>query len=140
MAGWLEGERYSARRRFQQPLRRHCEEAIPALCATHGVGTIRRKVQTDFCDPRIDDSCVLPGRQVVRAVDTAWKEIGVGLKLRLIDPIGDCISRRLSDLELDWALRLLLKDNGARGDVIRRTDIAHMQLDQVTCPELAVDR
>jgi len=111
-----------------------------SFCTTHGVRTVGSNVQTDFCNPRINDSCVLPSREVVRVVDPAWKQIGVGLKLSLLDPSGNGISRRRGDFKLDRALRLLLKHDGARGNVIRRTDIAHPQLDQVTRPQLAVDR
>lgn len=58
-------------------------------------------------------------------MDPARKQIGVGLKLSLFDPNGNGISRRRGDFKLDRALGLLLKDDGARGNVIRRTDIAY---------------
>ncbi len=71
------------------------------LCTAHGVRTVRSNVQTDPRDPLNDDSCVLASGKVVGVVDPARKHIGVGLKLSLFDPGGNCFSRWRGDFKLN---------------------------------------
>ncbi len=43
------------------------------------------------------------------------------------------------DLELDWALGLVLQDDCSRCDLIPMADVAHLQSDEIAAAQLAVD-
>jgi hypothetical protein len=74
-----------------------------------------------------------------RLVDSAWKQEVVGSKSGLLDPLLNCVARRRCDLKLHGTLRLLLHDDGSRGDLVAMTDVANLQFHQVAAPELAVN-
>lgn len=61
------------------------------------------------------------------------------LKASRLDPVAQRSSCRLGDLELNWALRLVLHDACTRVDAVAVSDVANMQADQIAAAKLGVD-
>jgi alpha-beta hydrolase superfamily lysophospholipase len=55
---------------------------------------IRRRIKTNFLDPAVDDSRVLPCAQVRRFADLAGEEVAVGRQPSLLDPSRDHLPGR----------------------------------------------
>jgi hypothetical protein len=55
----------------------------------YGVGPVRVSVQADFGNPPLDDSGVLPGRQMRRESQPTRKQIVFGLEGRMANPGED---------------------------------------------------
>ena len=72
-------------------------------------------------------------------MDSTWKEEVIGLQVRLLDPIAQGVTGDCRDLELNWALCLLLHDNRTRSHLIPMTDITHLECNKVTPPQFAVN-
>src|SRR5271169_2088283 len=89
---------------------------------------------------RLDDSRVLPGRQMWGQSYPARKQIVLGFQSRVPDPGEDRFSGRLRDFELNRPLCFLLHDDRARGDSIPMSEIADAQLHEIAAAQLAVDR
>ena len=101
--------------------------------------TIGCLIKTDLAYPTIDHASVLPRREMRRFVQPTGEEVILGFESRLGDPACDGFLRLLCDLELHWTLRLLLHDDGTRGDSITVGHIANPQSHEVASPQLAVD-
>jgi hypothetical protein len=73
-------------------------------------------------------------------VYSAWKQKTLGLQLGKYYPSQNCISRWLCDFELTGSLSLLLQNERPRRHGLTVADVAYLQLDEITCSKLAVDR
>lgn len=72
-------------------------------------------------------------------MNAAWKQIVTRTELRLADPNRDAIASLLRDFKSDWALRILPRNRGTRGNPLAVTNVAHSQLCQVASSQLTVD-
>ena len=87
----------------------------------------------------MDDTGVLPCRDVRLLMKAARKEVlavpwgGIG------QPIADCCSGMLSDLELDWPPGFLLDYRGSVLHSVSDAYVAHPEPHEVAAPQLAVD-
>ncbi len=107
--------------------------------ASDRMRSIGRWIKPEFGDPAFQNPGVLPSAKMGRLVDSAWEQEVVRSKSSLLDPLLNCVARRRCDLKLHGTLRLLLHDDGSRGDLIAMTDVANLQLHQIAAPELAVN-
>jgi len=57
----------------------------------------------------------------------------------LLDPRLQCVPGGLRDLELHWALGLVLHDDGACRHLVAMTDIPDLERDEIAAAQLAVD-
>jgi hypothetical protein len=69
----------------------------------------------------------------------AREKVIVRFQPRLSDPGVNGVARRGRDLELHWALSLVLHNHRPGRDMIAMANIAHAQADQVAGAQLAVD-
>ena len=60
-----------------------------SLCAPEGVCAIIGRVKADAGDPFFNDSGILPGGDMGRAVDSAGEQEILALDLDLLDPVHD---------------------------------------------------
>jgi hypothetical protein len=110
-----------------------------SLCATRGVRTVRRIVESYGSDPPVDHSSKLSRRDMWRGTQPAWKQIVDGPQSPCPDPGFNALTSLLSDLELNRSLRLLLHDHCPRSDMATLADVFHEQPSQVTHPEFAIN-
>lgn len=96
-------------------------------------------VKADFFDPPMNNSCVLPGRDVGRFMDSAWEQEIVRLESRHRDPVRNTLSRRRRNFELHWLLCFLLHDNGPSGDVVAVAHVLNAQFYKIAAAKLAID-
>ncbi|MCC8364676.1 hypothetical protein LK996_16555, partial [Lysobacter sp. A6] len=89
--------------------------------------------------PPFHDACVLPRRKVRVGALPTGKQVRIRRKVARFGPRGQFVAGRRTDLELDGALGLAVDDAGARRNLSAMGHIAHMEPNQVTCPELAID-
>ena len=68
---------------------------------------------------------------------TGWEQEVLGLQLGLLDPCLQGVPGGLGDLELYWALGLVLHDDGARRQLIAMTHVADLEGDEVAAAKLA---
>src|SRR5512144_3035939 len=101
---------------------------------------ICRRVEADRGYPRLDQACILPGRQMRRCRGSAREQILLRLQVCLRDPGRRGVARGLSDLELYRSMRLPLHHNGPGNDAAALRYIAHAERHQVTTSKLAVNR
>ena len=88
---------------------------------------------------RTSGATSLPGPQMRRVVDPAWKDEVVGPQPGLLDPLLHGFARGRGDLELDWTLGLVLHDHGAGGHLVAVADVPDLQTDEIAASQLAVD-
>src|SRR5213080_2171097 len=103
------------------------------------MGAVGRLIKPDQPRPGMNNSGILPSRQVRRRRHTARKEELLRLQPGGRDPGTDRVPRLFGDLELHWPLGLLLHDNRAWGNMTALEPIADVKPYQVAPPELAVD-
>lgn len=96
-------------------------------------------IEADLLDPAVDYASILPRAKVRRPTQSAREQVVVRPQRRRPDPCFERIPRRRRDLELNRALRLLLKHNCSRGDPIAVTHSPNAQLHEVTPAKLAID-
>jgi hypothetical protein len=72
-------------------------------------------------------------------VDAAREHVVIRLQPRLLDPLLNGISGGWGDLELNWSTGLVLHDHRPRRHCVTVADVAHLEADQITTSELAVD-
>src|SRR5215471_18154897 len=63
----------------------------------------------------------------------------LGLQPRLLDPLLHRLARRGCDLELHWALGLVLHHHSASCDLVAVADVSYPEGDKITATQLAVD-
>jgi hypothetical protein len=68
--------------------------------AAYGMGTVSGRIETNLIDPGNYDPRILPGAQMRRLTNPAWKEKVVSPKARHSNPVGQGGPCRLSDFEL----------------------------------------
>ena len=73
------------------------------LSATDRMGAVSRWIQSDFFNPRIQYSCVLPSSQVRRFMNPAGKQKVVVYQLRLLDPCRNGIPCWRCNFKLNWS-------------------------------------
>jgi hypothetical protein len=72
-------------------------------------------------------------------VNTTREYEVLGSQPRLLDPLLNRIAGRRCDLELHWALRLVLHHHGSGCHLVTVTDIPDLQAHEVAAAKLAVD-
>jgi hypothetical protein len=72
-------------------------------------------------------------------VEPAGEEEVIRLQASLLDPRLQGIPGGLRDLELNWALGLVLHDDGARRHLVTMTNVSNLQGNEVAATQLAVD-
>src|ERR1700688_3278071 len=75
------------------------------------MGAILLTAQADAYDPLIDESRVLPGAEVISAIDTAWEDIVSQCAAPPFQPGKQASSCVRQQLELDRPTGLLLHDD-----------------------------
>lgn len=70
------------------------------LGAPHRVGAIGASVESDRRDPAMDNAGILPRRQVLRRLPTAWKQVAAAVPSNKGKPRRQCGLRLLGDLKL----------------------------------------
>ena len=73
-------------------------------------------------------------------VQPTWEQVRVRAQARLCDPCLNCRAGLLGDLELHGTPRLQLQDHRPTSNVATVRNISDAQVDQITRPQLAVDR
>jgi hypothetical protein len=106
--------------------------------AAYGVGTVSGRIEPNLLDLGIYDPSVLPGAQMRRLTNPAWKEEVVGPKVRHCNPAGQSGPCRLSDFELHRSRGFLLHDDRPRSDSFAVTDVSNSQLNEIAGAQLAV--
>jgi hypothetical protein len=86
--------------------------------------------QAQLVDPVPEDLGVLAGAEVRCFVEPAGEEEVIRLQASLLDPRLHGIPGGRRDLELGWALGLVLHDDGARGNLVPMTNISDLQGDE----------
>jgi len=87
----------------------------------------------------MDDTSVLPGRDVLLIMNAAWEEV-LGAPWGLIGkPIADCCSGLFGDLELDRPAGFSLDYRGTVLHPAPDAHVAHPEPHEVAAPQLAVD-
>jgi hypothetical protein len=74
-----------------------------------------------------------------RVVYAAREQEIVGLQRRQLDPFLHRVTGTRRDLELHWALSLVLHHHGAGCSLIPVADVPDLQADEVAAAKLAVD-
>ena len=80
-------------------------------------------IETQFLYPAFEDVRVLPGPQMRRVVDPAWKGGVVRPQPGLLHPLLHGFARGRGDLELHRALSLVLHDHGARSHLVAMANV-----------------
>ena len=109
------------------------------LGSSHRVRAVVCRVKTELLDPAFENPRVLPRSQMWRIANTTWEHERVRLQSRLLDPLLYGVSGGRRDLELHWALGLVLHHDCAGCHLVAMTNISDLQADKVAAPELAVD-
>ena len=97
-------------------------------------------VKTDGRDPLVHHAGILPGRDMRRVSESAWKQALLRLQRRLRDPRGDRGPRGFRQLKLYGPLCLSLHDHRPAQDLAAVRNVANTQIDEITATQLAVDR
>jgi len=100
------------------------------------MGSIGIGVQADFGDPCLDDSGVLPRRQMRGEPQPTREQIILGPEGRMTNPGEDRFAGRLRDLKLNRPLGFLLHGDRARSDPITVGDITDAQLQEIAAAQL----
>jgi hypothetical protein len=94
---------------------------------SHRMGPILGTIQTKLIHPVPENPSVLPGSEVGGIVEPARKKKVVGFQCRLLDPRLQGLSGDSRDLELHWALGLVLHDDGSVGHLIAMGHVADFE-------------
>src|SRR5690242_12453883 len=81
-----------------------------SLRASHGMSAVGRAIEANLSNPVVNDPRVLPGGKVRRGMHSAWEQKRIVTEVCCVYPLVDCLTRQISDLELDRSLGLLLYD------------------------------
>jgi hypothetical protein len=98
------------------------------------------RIKTDTLYPRMDDSGVLTGGEMVGTSYAAGEQVVSRYEGCFADPGRERVAGLISDFEPHGTLGLLLQNCGASSNAIPMTDIAHAQIQQVAGTQLAVNR
>jgi len=71
---------------------------------------------------------------------SAWEQKGIVTEVCCVYPLVDCLTRQISDLELDRSLGLLLHDHRSPCDLATVGHVENAKLHQITGTELGIDR
>lgn len=72
-------------------------------------------------------------------MEPAGEDEVIRLQRSLLDPCLQSVSGSGRDLELNWALGLVLHDDGSGGHLVTMRHITHFERNQVSSAKLAVD-
>ena len=81
----------------------------------------------------------MPGPEMWRVVKTAGEQEVLRLQHSQLDPGLQGVAGSLRDLELHWALRLVLHDDSARRHLVAVTHVPDLERDKIAAAQLAVD-
>ena len=95
--------------------------------AADRVGAIGRWIQTNFFNPRIQYSRVLPGSQVRRLMNSTGKQKVVIYQLRFLDPSCNGIPGWRSNFKLNRSRGFLLHDDRPWGNAITVANVPYPQ-------------
>ena len=109
------------------------------LRAAQGVRAVLRGIGAGQGDPVFDQTRILAGRQVRRTGLAARKQKVCSRQGGLYNPGQQCRAGLFGDLEPDWQTGLVLYDAGPGEDMVAMGDVAHMQADEITAAQFAVD-
>lgn len=109
------------------------------LVPSHRVRPVFGALKTQLIHPVTKNPDVLPSTQVGRFVEPAGEEGVIGFQCSLFDPRLQRVSGCSRDLELDWALGLVLHNDGARGQLLPMADVANLEGYEVASAQLAID-
>jgi len=96
-------------------------------------------VKTQFIHPVAENPSVLPSPRVGRFVEPVWEKEVIGFEGGLLDPNLQRLSGSRRDLELNWALGLVLHDDGARGQLLLMAHVANFEDYEIASAQLAVN-
>src|SRR5215470_1202422 len=88
----------------------------------------------------MDDASILPRRQVWLSLKTAWAQISALASVKGGEPLANGSTGLLGNLELHRPASLLLNDGRAIANSPASEHVIDPQPDEITAPELAVDR
>ena len=92
--------------------------------------------QANGLDPFIDQPGVLPCAEVGTAGQSAWKQEVLKRAAANIQPSGQNLSRRLSNIKLDRPTSLLLYDSCAPPDCTSSRNVTDTDLHEITAAKL----
>ena len=96
-------------------------------------------VESEFLDPPLENSGVLPRAQMRRVVNPTGEDEVVSSEACLLDPFLHSVAGCRRDLELHRTLRLVLHHHRARCHLVAMADVSDLETDEITAAELAVD-
>ena len=97
-------------------------------------------VETDRCDPFVDQLRVLPGAEVAHVVDSAREDEIEDSTAAALQPRLQALTCFCHDFELNRPAGLLLRNRRTASGVAPADDITNPELDEITATQLAVDR
>ena len=110
------------------------------LGPAQAVSAVAGRVKARQNDPVVDESPVLPRRDVVAGVAPTWEKPVAGPRATLLQPSLESVTGRLGHLERYRSAGLLLNDGRPEAHAFAEVDVGHAQLDEIAATKLAVDR
>jgi hypothetical protein len=110
------------------------------LGAPEGVGTVVSYVEADCFDPAVDETCILPGADVLRSIYPAREQGLVCISLSLFELGTDALMDLLADLGTDRSAGLLLDHCGPPAHLASHRNVSDPELHDITAAKLAVYR
>lgn len=110
------------------------------FCSPQAVCPVVCWIEADQADPLIDETTILPSSDVSSTVTTARPKPVATLRSPDRKPSCKCVLRRLGYLEGNRLAGLVLDHHRSCANAVSGEDVAQLQRDQVTAPELAIDR
>jgi hypothetical protein len=86
-------------------------------------------VQAGFLGPVTKNTGVLPRPQMGWVVALTKEEEVIGFQRSLLDPCRQCVSGSGLDLELEWALGLVLHEDGTCGQLLTMAQVTNPESD-----------
>jgi len=88
-------------------------------------------METQLSNPVPEDPGVLTGAEMRCVVEPAGKQEVLRLQRSLLNPCLQGVSRRCCDLELHWALGLVLHDDRACGYLLAVAHVPDLERDEI---------
>ena len=109
------------------------------LRAAQGVRAVLRGIGSGQGNPAFDHTGILAGRQVRGTGLAAGKQKICTRQVALFDPGQQGRAGWFGDLEPHGQAGLVLHDAGPGEDMVAMGDVTHVQADEITAPQFAVD-
>ena len=110
------------------------------LGPAQAMGAVAGRVEAGQGDPVVDETAVLPRRDVVSRVAPAREQPVARPRAPLHQPSRERAAGRLGHLERHGSAGLLLDDGRSEAHALTEVNVGHPELDEVAATKLAVDR